>query len=73
MLPDYLPDGLHDVSNDRIAAVVTSLEMFERPAPRPGIAGPWKLQRLARPDLESYRALYGKMGDQWLWFSRLTL
>ncbi len=73
MLPDYLPDGLHDVSNDRIAAVVTSLEMFERPAPRPGIAGPWKLQRLARPDLESYRALYGKMGDQWLWFSRLLM
>jgi GNAT superfamily N-acetyltransferase len=73
MLPDYLPDGLHDVPNDRIAAVVTSLEMFERPILRPEIAGPWKLQRLARPDIESYRALYGKLGDRWLWFSRLLM
>ena len=41
-----LSDGLHDVPNDRIAAVVTSLEMFERPAARPAPDGPWTLQRL---------------------------
>lgn len=73
MLPDYLPDGVHDVPNDRIAAVVTSLEMFERPDLRPEIAGPWKLQHLAQPDLESYRALCGKLGDRWLWYSRLLM
>jgi GNAT superfamily N-acetyltransferase len=68
-----LPDGLHDVPNDRIAAVVTSLEMFERPAARPEADGPWKLQRLERPQPGSYRALYGKIGDEWLWFSRILM
>ncbi|HEY4165336.1 MAG TPA: GNAT family N-acetyltransferase [Reyranella sp.] len=68
-----LPDGLHDVPPDRIAAVVTSLEMKSRPALRPEIGGPWQLQRMARPDPETYRALYGKIGDEWIWFSRLTM
>jgi GNAT superfamily N-acetyltransferase len=66
-------DGLHDVPNDRIAAVVTSLPMFARPAPRPEVAGPWKLQRFVTPDAEAYRAIYRKIGDEWLWFSRILM
>ena len=66
-------DGLHDVPNDRIAAVVTSLQMFARPALRPEIRGPWELQRFAKPDAETYRAIYGKIGDEWLWFSRILM
>jgi GNAT superfamily N-acetyltransferase len=65
-----LPDGLHDVPPDRIAAVVTSLEMKSRPVLRPEIGGPWQLQRITRPDPAAYRALYQKVGDEWLWFSR---
>jgi len=68
-----LPDGLHDVPNDRIAAVVTSLEMFERPAVRPDPDGPWRLQRLERPDPKDYRALYKKIGERWVWFSRIVM
>jgi GNAT superfamily N-acetyltransferase len=68
-----LPDGLHDVPADRIAAVVTSLEMKSRPALRPETSGPWQLRRLARPEPEAYRALYSKIGDEWIWFSRLTM
>jgi hypothetical protein len=68
-----LGDGLHDVPDDRIAAVVTSLEMRTRPARRPEIAGPWTLERLAQPSAEAYRALYGKIGDEWLWFSRMLM
>jgi GNAT superfamily N-acetyltransferase len=68
-----LPDGLHDVPSDRIAAVVTSLEMKSRPALRPEIAGPWRLQRMMRPDPDAYRDLYGKIGDEWIWFSRLMM
>jgi GNAT superfamily N-acetyltransferase len=68
-----LPDGLHDVPPDRIAAVVTSLEMKSRPALRPELKGPWRLQRLTRPTPEAYRALYGKVGDEWLWFSRFLM
>jgi len=66
-------DGLHDVPDDRIAAVVTSLQMFDRPAPRPEIAGPWELRRFVRPDAEAYRALYRKIGEEWLWFSRILM
>ncbi len=68
-----LPDGLHDVPDDRIAAVVTSLEMKSRPAPRPEIAGPWQLRHMTRPKPDAYRALYGKIGDEWIWFSRLMM
>jgi len=73
MKEEMLPDGLHDVPNDRIAAVVTSLEMFERPAVRPDPDGPWRLQHLVRPDPETYRALYKKIGERWLWFSRIVM
>ena len=68
-----LPDGLHDVPPDRIAAVVTSLEMKSRPAARPEISGPWQLRRMTRPEPEAYRALYSKIGDEWIWFSRLMM
>lgn len=73
MTDRFLPDGLHDVPNDRIAAVVTSLQMFVRPAARPEQKGPWILQRLERPDVDAYRALYGRIGDPWLWFSRILM
>jgi GNAT superfamily N-acetyltransferase len=68
-----LADGLHDVPADRIAAVVTSLEMKSRPALRPEMSGPWDLRRLVRPEPDVYRALYGKIGDEWIWFSRLMM
>lgn len=68
-----LPDGLHDVPADRIAAVVTSLEMKSRPALRPEMGGPWQLQRMVRPEPDAYRALYKKIGDEWIWFSRLMM
>lgn len=68
-----LPDGFHDIPNDRIAAVVTSLEMRKRPAARPAPDGPWTLRRLERPDPKSYRALYKKIGERWVWFSRIVM
>ena len=68
-----LPDGLHDVPSDRIAAVVTSLEMSAPPTLRPEIGGPWQLRRLTRPEPAAYRALYQEIGDEWIWFSRLMM
>jgi GNAT superfamily N-acetyltransferase len=68
-----LPDGLHDVPADRIAAVVTSLEMKSRPALRSEMSGPWHLRRMVRPEPDVYRSLYGKIGDEWIWFSRLMM
>jgi GNAT superfamily N-acetyltransferase len=68
-----LPDGLHDVPNDRIAAVGTSLEMRARPDLPPEAGGPWRLKRIEKPDPEGYRALYRKIGDEWVWFSRIVM
>jgi len=56
-----------------LAAVVTSLEMRDRPKPRPLPASPLRLLpwRDATPD--AYRTLFRRVGAPWLWFSRLML
>jgi len=71
---DFLPLGYSDLAPGMIATVVTNLEMFERPATEPvsfpdGIT----LEALVSPDPASYRALYGKVGTEWLWSSRLLM
>jgi GNAT superfamily N-acetyltransferase len=67
-------DGYTDVPPGKIAAVVTSLEMLARPRPRPDPPdAPWRLRRVADPDLDWFRDLYRRVGQDWLWFSRLTL
>jgi GNAT superfamily N-acetyltransferase len=68
-----LPDGYSDVPAGKIAAVVTHLEMTARPAPRPDPAGPWSLRRVETPDLAWFRDLYRRIGEHWLWFSRLRM
>ncbi len=67
-------NGYHDVPPGRLATVVTFLEMTERPAPRllpprPDLA----LRRVERPDPAWYRHLYRRVGQDWLWFSRLGM
>lgn len=61
-----IPDG-------HIAAVVTSLEMTERPPLRPMPAGELRLERWEAPALEKSRLLYRRVGEPWLWFSRLVM
>ena len=69
-----LADGFHDVQAGKVADIVTSLEMFARPALRPEVADPaWTLNRLAAPDEAEYLALYGTVGRDWLWFTRLVM
>ena len=69
-----LPDGYSDVPAGKLAAVVTCLEMREPPVPR---ADPEQtdvaLEHLQRPDVAWYRDLYGRIGAQWLWASRLAM
>jgi GNAT superfamily N-acetyltransferase len=65
---------LWDVPVDKIAAVVTHLQMFERPTPRkiPPIAA--ELVAHDTPDLDWYRDLFMRVGGQdWMWFSRLGM
>jgi GNAT superfamily N-acetyltransferase len=68
-----LPDGYSDVPAGKIAAVVTHLEMTTRPALRPDPPGTWSLRRVEAPDLNWFRDLYRRVGEEWLWFSRLQM
>ena len=68
-----LPDGYSDVPAGKIAAVVTHLEMTARAAPRPDPAGAWTLRRVETPPLDWFRDLYRRVGEEWLWFSRIRM
>lgn len=60
------------VSDGDLVAVVTFLEMRERPneqAPKSTL----KLRRVERPEPDAYRALFRRIGARWLWFSRLIM
>jgi GNAT superfamily N-acetyltransferase len=69
-----LPLGYSMLQPGRIATVVTYLEMRARPAPRPqpapelGLA----LEPCDAGDLDGYRALFRRVGEEWLWCSRLV-
>lgn len=69
-----LADGCHDVPRGSLASVVTSLEMTARVALRPEISSPpWQLRHLLHPEVGEYRRIYRRVGDDWLWFSRLAM
>lgn len=60
------------VADGELAAVVTYLEMRERPdidAPE----SPLSLQRIEHPQPARYRELFRLVGAPWLWFSRLIM
>ena len=60
------------VAQTDLAAVVTFLEMRERPVvdiPDSSLS----LQRIPAPAPDSYRALFRLVGAPWLWFSRLVM
>jgi len=68
-LDDYtmLPKG-------KIAFVVTYLEMTSKPEERlAGDRTDLTLMRWQDPDLDEYRALFKNVGEDWLWFARLTI
>ena len=68
-----LPDGYSDVPAGKIAAVVTHLEMIARPALRPDPPGAWTLRRVEAPGLDWFRDLYRRVGEEWLWISRIRM
>jgi GNAT superfamily N-acetyltransferase len=69
-----LADGYHAVPHGKLANVQTFLEMRAKPAPRPSPANAsWRLERFDRPDLERYRAVFHRVGDEYLWAGRLLM
>lgn len=65
--------GLIPVKPGEVATIVTSLEMLERPKPRPMPDSPLRLVRWNAPAPDTYRALFARIGAPWLWFSRLIM
>jgi GNAT superfamily N-acetyltransferase len=68
-----LPDGYSDVPTGKIAAIVTHLEMTARSLPRPDPVGAWSLRRVDVPALDWFRDLYGRVGQPWLWISKIRM
>ena len=68
-----LPDGYSDVPAGKIAAIVTHLEMTEPTALPRDPGGAWMLRRIETPGLDWFRDLYRRVGEEWLWFSRLQM
>lgn len=69
-----LPLGYSVLPQGCIATVVTCLEMLAKPAPRPVPAPPdLTIERWHRPDIQDYLRLYRRIGEEWLWMSRLVM
>ena len=66
-------DGLIPVPPGHVAAVVTFLEMTERPKPAENATAPLRIETWTAFDPERYRALFRRVGSRWLWFSRLAM
>ena len=61
------------IAKGEIGAIVTSLEMRNKPSLRALPATDLRLERWPNPTADKYRTLYRRIGEPWLWFSRLTL
>jgi GNAT superfamily N-acetyltransferase len=67
-----LTDGYQALAPGKVASVVTYVQMTARPE---WIDGPFDgvLAPLALDDLAVYRALFKRIGENWLWFSRARM
>ncbi|MHC5652504.1 GNAT family N-acetyltransferase [Stappia sp. ICDLI1TA098] len=65
--------GYTDLPAGKVASIVTYLEMRARPLARKADRPDLSLERVTVPDPEAYRALFRRIGDEWLWFGRLAL
>jgi GNAT superfamily N-acetyltransferase len=65
-------NGYTDLPTGTIAAVVTYLEMREPPPLPPVSRNGWSFVSLAG-DIGRYRDIFRRVGEPWLWFSRLVM
>jgi len=70
-----LADGYADIARGKLANIETRLEMLQRPkfrADPPRVS--FEFELLPAPvDIARYLALFRRVGEPWLWFSRLKL
>lgn len=67
--------GYTDLPSGHIAAIATTLEMRVAPRSMPAALLPagLALRRVERPAVDWYRELFRRIGEPWLWHSRLRL
>ena len=68
-----MQNGYTDLPPGKLANVVTYLEMRTPPAQGALRPSEFEIRRVTQPNLEWYRALYRRIGEPWLWFSRLRM
>lgn len=70
-----LPLGYSPVAPGQIANVVTCLEMLAPIPPRPPLASDASLTLVpwTKPTLADFRDLFRRVGQDWLWYSRLIM
>src|SRR4051794_19951406 len=66
-----LPDGYLDLPPRELASVVTYLEKTTPPAASVTGSNGFRIERLGPGDVERYRQVYRRIGERWLWVSRL--
>jgi GNAT superfamily N-acetyltransferase len=68
-----MKNGYTDLPGGKLAAVVTYLEMRTPPAQAAMTPAEFTIRRVVQPELDWYRELYRRIGEPWLWFSRLRM
>ncbi len=69
-----LPHGITEIAPGTLASMVTYLEMHTRPEPKAAAAQPeLTLVLHEAPSVDWYRQLYRRVGEDYLWFSRLVM
>jgi GNAT superfamily N-acetyltransferase len=72
MVPNDVTEQLQDVPRGHVATIVTHLEMLEKPA-LPETHSSLVLESWPNPSVDEYRALFRRVGEPWLWMSRLFM
>jgi GNAT superfamily N-acetyltransferase len=65
-------NGISDLPPGTIATIVTYLEMEKAPPARPVDRAGWSLVSLSG-DAARYRNVFRRVGEPWLWFTRLIM
>ena len=69
-----LPNGYYELPTGKLANVVTCFEMEASPqVVAQALPAGYSLKRVDPRDLASYRALFRKVGEDLMWFSRLIM
>ena len=69
-----IPDGYSDIPSGKTVSVVTHLQMFQRSPERAERSeASWTFRKVDVPDPGRYLDLFRRIGEDWLWFSRLQL